>query len=353
MAQLAIDYHGAGVFRERHYDPPAPAADEVQIAVAYTGICGTDLTISKGAMDGRVTSPWPIGHEMSGTIAEIGSGVDGWAIGDKVTVMPLDWCGTCPACRSGNAHICHALNFVGIDSPGSLQDAWNVKAAWLVRLPDDLDLRTAALVEPVAVAVHDVNRAQVASGHQVAVIGGGPIGLLIAITARTRGASVIISEVSESRLDLATALGFQTVDPLTQDLSGVVSAWTEDAGVDVAFEVSGTVPGVKAMTDVLRRRGRGVIVGIQPQSPPVDVFAIFWKELEIIGARVYQRPDFEEAVRLVADGTIPADAMITEVLDLDEVELAFARLARGEDVVKLLVASGGRDPADAARPDRA
>lgn len=73
MAQLAIDYHGAGVFRERHYDPPAPAADEVQIAVAYTGICGTDLTISKGAMDGRVTSPWPIGHEMSGTIAEVGS----------------------------------------------------------------------------------------------------------------------------------------------------------------------------------------------------------------------------------------------------------------------------------------
>lgn len=339
MAQLAIDYHGSGVFKKREYEPAPPAPGEVQIAVAYTGICGTDLTISKGAMDGRVTSPWPIGHEMSGTISSIGSDVDGWAAGDRVTVMPLDWCGTCPACEAGNAHICHNLNFVGIDSPGSLQGRWNVKANWLVRLPDDLDLRKAALVEPVAVAVHDVNRAQVASGDRVAVIGGGPIGLLIAICARDRGAHVMISEVSPSRLDFAKGLGFATVNPLSQELDSVVAQWTDGAGVDIAFEVSGTVPGIKAMTDVLRRRGRGVIVGIQPQSPPVDVFAIFWKELEIIGARVYQRSDFEEAVRLVANGTIPADALISEVRSLADIEAALERLAGGENVVKLLIAS--------------
>ena len=99
--------------------------------------------------------------------------------------------------------------------------------------------------------------------------------------------------------------------------------------------------------------GRGVIVGIQPQSPPVDVFQIFWKELEVIGARVYQRPDFEEAVRLVADGTIPTDALITEVLDLDQVEAAFERLSRGENVVKLLVASGTETPAPAAHSGQA
>jgi (R,R)-butanediol dehydrogenase/meso-butanediol dehydrogenase/diacetyl reductase len=340
MGQLAIDYHGSGVFKAREYDPLAPTSREVQIAVAYTGICGTDLTISKGAMDGRIKSPWPIGHEMSGTIAELGSAVEGWKVGDKVTVMPLDWCGECPACQAGNTHICHKLNFVGIDSPGSLQGRWNVKSDWLVRLPDDLDLRTAALVEPVAVAVHDVTRAEVAKGDQVVVIGGGPIGLLIAIIARKRGADVVVSEVSASRLELATSFGFQTVSPASQDLAEVISEWTGGAGADIAFEVSGTVPGVKAMTDVLRRRGRGVIVGIQPQSPPVDVFQIFWKELGIIGARVYQRPDFEEAVRLVADGTIPADEMITEVRPLADVEAAFKQLSGGENVVKLLIASG-------------
>jgi (R,R)-butanediol dehydrogenase/meso-butanediol dehydrogenase/diacetyl reductase len=339
MRQLAIDYHGAGVFKQRQYDPAAPAPDEVQIAVAYTGICGTDLTISKGAMDGRIKSPWPIGHEMSGTIAEIGSGVEGWQVGDKVTVMPLDWCGDCPACKAGNTHICHNLTFVGIDSPGSLQDRWNVKSSWLVRLPGDLDLRAAALVEPVAVAVHDVTRAGVASGDRVVVIGGGPIGLLIAIIARDRGAQVVISEVAASRLELAREFGFETVNPATQDLAAAVAEWTEEAGADIAFEVSGTVPGVKAMTDVLRRRGQGVIVGIQPQAPPVDVFQIFWKELQIIGARVYQRPDFEEAVRLVANGTIPTDALISDVMPLADVATAFERLAGGENIVKLLIKS--------------
>jgi (R,R)-butanediol dehydrogenase/meso-butanediol dehydrogenase/diacetyl reductase len=339
MRQLAIDYHGAGVFKQRQYDPAAPAPDEVQIAVAYTGICGTDLTISKGAMDGRIKSPWPIGHEMSGTIAEIGSEVEGWEAGDKVTVMPLDWCGDCPACNAGNNHICHNLTFVGIDSPGSLQGRWNVKSDWLVRLPGDLELRTAALVEPVAVAVHDVTRADVASGDRVVVIGGGPIGLLIAIIARDRGAQVVISEVAASRLELAREFGFETVNPATQDLAAAVAEWTEEAGADIAFEVSGTVPGVKAMTDVLRRRGQGVIVGIQPQAPPVDVFQIFWKELQIIGARVYQRPDFEEAVRLVANGTIPTDALISDVMPLADVATAFERLAGGENIVKLLIKS--------------
>jgi 2-desacetyl-2-hydroxyethyl bacteriochlorophyllide A dehydrogenase len=340
MGQLAIDYHGAGVFKKRQYDPVQPAPGEVQIAVAYTGICGTDLTISKGGMDGRIKSPWPIGHEMSGTIAQIGGEVRGWQVGDKVTVMPLDWCGDCPACAAGNTHICHNLNFVGIDSPGSLQGRWNVKADWLVPLPADVDLRTAALVEPVAVAVHDVSRSAVGSGDRVAVIGGGPIGLLIAVIARSRGADVLISEVAASRLALAAEFGFKTLDPGTHDLDAAVADWTEGAGADVAFEVSGSVPGVKAMTDVLRRRGQGVVVGIHPKAPPVDLFQVFWKELQLIGARVYQRPDFEEAVRLLADGTIPTDALISDVMPLGEAATAFGRLSGGKDVVKLLVASG-------------
>ena len=341
MALLAIDYHGSGTFRAREYEPTDPGAGEVQIAVAYTGICGTDLTIAHGGMDRRVKSPWPIGHEMSGTIARIGTGVDGWTVGDKVTVMPLDWCGQCPACTAGNTHICHDLTFVGIDSPGSLQDRWNVKASLLVRLPQDMELRTAALVEPVAVAVHDVNRAQVVAGDKVAVIGGGPIGLLIAVIARERGAEVLLSEVAASRLALAERLGFRTVDPSEDDLVAVINDWTGEAGAVIAFEVSGSVPCVKAMTDVLRRRGLGVIVGIQPKAPPVDVFGVFWKELSIIGARVYQRTDFEEAVRLVAAGTIPTDEMISDVRPLAETAAAVERLDSGEDVVKVLIASAG------------
>ena len=133
-----------------------PAPGEVRIAVAYTGLCGTDLHIFHGNMDARVQRPLVFGHEMSGTIESLGDGVTGWAAGDAVTVMPLRWDGTCPACRAGNSHICQNLVFVGIDSPGSLQELWNVPADLLVRLPARLSLEHAALAEPVAVAVHDV-----------------------------------------------------------------------------------------------------------------------------------------------------------------------------------------------------
>src|SRR6478735_11921576 len=155
-------------------EPVAPAAGEVQIAVAYTGLCGTDLHILHGSMDARVQTPLVFGHEMSGTIAALGEGVSGWSVGDGVTVMPLSWDGTCPACLAGNTHICQNLDFIGIDSPGSLQGLWNVPVETLVALPDGLRLDHAALVEPVAVAVHDVRRSQLTPGQKVVVIGGGP-----------------------------------------------------------------------------------------------------------------------------------------------------------------------------------
>lgn len=337
MSFLSIEYHGEGRFEQARREVPAPSEGEVQIEVAYTGICGTDLKIAHGAMDGRFGSPWPIGHETSGTIAAVGSGVEGWSVGDKVTVMPLDWCGDCPACNAGHTHICHNLNFMGIDSPGSLQERWNVAARTLVRIPDAVDLRSAALVEPVAVAVHDVRRAETSAGDRVVVIGGGPIGLLIAIVATAAGAEVLISEVSAFRIDLAQRLGLRTINPLEDDLGEAVSKWTDGKGADAAFEVSGSAAGVQSMTDVLAVRGTGVVVAIHPDPQPVNLFSMFWKELRVLGARVYQRQDFETALSLLEDGTIPADALITDVMPLDQTQEAIERLSSGDAIVKLLV----------------
>lgn len=336
---LAIDYHGGGAFSRRIYEPTDPGPGEVSIAVAFTGVCGTDLKIAHGAMDGRVTSPWPIGHEMSGTVEAIGVDVTGWRPGDKVTVMPLDWCGHCPACRRGHSHVCQNLDFVGIDSPGSLQQRWNVQARLLVRIPDQVSLERAALAEPTAVAVHDVRRGAVGGSDQVVVIGGGPIGLLIALVASHVGADVLVSEISPFRRRLAAELGLRTLDPAINDLAATVADWSQGKGADVAFEVSGSVAGVQALTDVLAVRGRGVVVAIHTQPVPVDLMAAFWKELDIHGARVYQRRDFEEAVALLADGVIPAESLITDIVPLAEAERAIERLASGEDIVKLLVDS--------------
>lgn len=334
---VAIDYLGGGVFGRRTERAVDPAADEVRVAVAFTGICGTDLKIAQGAMDARITSPWPIGHEMSGTVEAVGANVTGWRVDEPVTVMPLDWCDRCSACRRGHRHVCEQLRFVGIDAPGSLQQRWNVPARLLVRLPDGLPLEHAALAEPTAVAVHDLRRGGVLASDQVVVIGGGPIGLMIAIVARHVGADVLVSEVSPFRRDLATELGFRTLDPTRDDLVASVSDWTQGKGADVAFEVSGSAAGVQALTGVLAVRGRAVVVAIHTQPKPIDLMEVFWKELDVHGARVYERRDFDEAVTLLADGVIPAGSLITDIVPLSETEAAFERLASGEDVVKLLI----------------
>lgn len=255
------------------------------------------------------------------------------------TVMPLNWCGHCPACTRGHNHVCQQLDFVGIDSPGSLQQHWNVPARLLVQIPDNLTLKDAALAEPTAVAVHDLRRGGVESGDLVVVIGGGPIGLLIAVVANHIGARVLLSEPSAFRRGLADSLGLETVDPTSDQLANVVEAWSDGRGADVSFEVSGSRAGVLALTDVLTVRGRGVVVAIHTEPAAVDLMAVFWKELDIKGARVYQRADFEEAVALLADRVIPAERLITEVVPLSETDEAIRKLASGDNVVKLLIDS--------------
>jgi (R,R)-butanediol dehydrogenase / meso-butanediol dehydrogenase / diacetyl reductase len=315
--------------------PPGPG--EVRIDVAYTGICGTDLHILHGDMDQRVTLPAVLGHEMSGRIAEIGPGVDTWSVGDPVTVMPLEWCNTCAACLAGHQHICQRLIFVGIDSPGSMQSSWTVPSRILVRLPGEVSLRDAALVEPTAVAVHDVRRGQLMAGERVLVVGGGPVGLLVAVVAREAGGEVLVLEVDAHRRSIIAELGFDVLDPTTADVAAHVDAWTEGAGVPLAFEVSGSQPGLETSIEALAVRGRLVVVAIHPQARPVSLFRLFWRELTVIGARVYERADYERAVDLVAAGVVPADALISAVVPLSEAADAFARLESGSGVMKVLI----------------
>jgi 2-desacetyl-2-hydroxyethyl bacteriochlorophyllide A dehydrogenase len=340
---LSALYTGNQTFAVVDREPRQPGPGEVRILVAYTGICGTDLHIRHGAMDQRVTLPAVIGHEMAGRIAEIGDGVAGWALGDPVTVMPLDWCGTCPACRAGHHHICHNLNFVGIDSAGALQASWTVPARLLVRLPPDLPLDRAALVEPTAVAVHDVRRAGVTAGEKVVVVGGGPVGLLVAQVARVVGAEVMVFELDARRRAVAERLGMWAVDPATADVPFLVEEWTSGAGAAVAFEVSGSAAGVDLATHVLAARGRLVMVAIHPVPREVDLFRLFWRELSVIGVRVYQRDDVEHAVELLARGAIPAHELISRVVPIDRISEAFDALERGGEVKVLVDCQVTRD----------
>ncbi|MEL6586865.1 MAG: alcohol dehydrogenase catalytic domain-containing protein, partial [Pseudomonadota bacterium] len=277
MTHQAAIYRGDRQFTVGPKDTPPPGPGDVQIDVAYCGICGTDLHIYLGHMDARVGFARTIGHEMSGVISAVGDGVEGLMPGQNIVVRPLDHCGHCPACTAGHPHICHNLKFIGIDSDGAFQQKWNVPAHTLHVLPHGVNLAHAALIEPLAVAVHDVDRGKVQPGEDVLVIGGGPIGMLVAMAARQAGAKVTVAEINDNRLAFAQKIGFATLDPKAVDVGQAVHDATGGKGADVVFEVSGSQPGVDLMTAAAATRGRIVMVAIHAQKPQISLLHFFFR----------------------------------------------------------------------------
>lgn len=314
-----------------------PSADEVQIQVAYCGICGTDMHVFHGNMDARVGLNRIIGHEMSGRITAVGARAGDISVGQKVTVRPLDNCNDCPACDAGYKHICHNLKFLGLDTHGALQSYWNVPKKLVHNLPDSIRLDHAALIEPIAVACHDVRLAELKKGETAVVIGGGPIGILVALVARSEGAEVVISEVNPNRLAIAQQLGFEVVNPREINLADKIDSLTNNKGADVVFEVSGTQQGVDTMTQIASARGRIVMVAIHAKKPEIDLFQFFWRELKLIGARVYEEIDFEKAIDIVDSGVIDIETIITNVVPLKKIQSAFEELDRNPTAMKSLI----------------
>lgn len=333
----AVQYEGHQRLIEAERRPVIPGPSDVQIRVAYGGICGTDLHLVHGAMDSRVTLPHVMGHEMSGVVERVGERVTDLQSGDHVTVMPLLPCGTCPTCQSGYRHICPNLRFMGIETPGAFQELWTVPASVVHRLPSDLPLRLGALVEPVAVACHDVRRAELVRGEYVVVLGGGPIGALIALVAQSQGARVLVSEINGYRIALLQSLGIDVINPEEINLAERVLGDTDGSGADVVFEVTSSSAGARLMTELARPRGRIVVVAIFPTPPPVDLHRVFWRELQLRGTRVYEPQDFEESIRLLAQGGLPLDRLISAEFPLEQLDQAVARLQGGDTVMKVLI----------------
>ena len=336
----AAFYRGDRTFTVEMVEAKAPGPGEVAVRIAYCGICGTDMHVFHGNMDARVGFSRVIGHEMSGWVEALGEGVTGFTPGQNVVVRPLDHCGACPACDAGHQHICHNLKFLGLDTDGAMQGVWNVPAHTLHVLPDDLRMDHAALIEPVAVACHDVRLSGLQPGEDVLVIGGGPIGILCAMVAREAGGKVTVSEVNPSRIAIAEKLGFEVVNPAEEDLAAIINEKTGGKGAEVVFEVSGSQPGVDAMTAAAATRARIVMVAVHAVKPQIDMFQFFWRELKLIGARVYEGEDYEKAITMVTSGAIDADTIITDVSPLSEIQAAFEALDSSPVALKSLIKVG-------------
>jgi (R,R)-butanediol dehydrogenase / meso-butanediol dehydrogenase / diacetyl reductase len=267
MPIRAAYYVGNKTFRMGETEPVSPGPGEVRVHVAYCGVCGTDVHIYQGHMDRRVHIPQVIGHETAGEIVEIGPGVAGLQVGDRVAVRPLKPGEPMPV-DNGCTHIGCNLQFLGIDTPGAMQESWTVPAFTLHRLPSAVSLKHGAMIEPVAVACHDVRLSELRAGEHAIIIGGGPIGLLIALVARQKGGRVLIAEPNPQRIALARELGLHAVDPQQEDLVAAVAGFTDEAYAAIVFEVSGSAAGVATTTQLVRVRGRIVMVAIHSEPKP-------------------------------------------------------------------------------------
>jgi 2-desacetyl-2-hydroxyethyl bacteriochlorophyllide A dehydrogenase len=220
--------------------------------------------------------------------------------------------------------------------PGGMQQFWAVPTSRLLHVPPTLADDHAALIEPLAIATHDVRRAQVQAGDTVLVFGGGPIGTLIALVARHRGARVVVSELNPFRLEMLKGFGIETIGA-DGDVRRFVDAWTDGTGVDVAFEVTGNPAAVRVVTDVVRVWGTVSIVAIHAEPMPVNLYRMFERELTMHGSRLYAREDWVEAIRLADSGAVPVAPLVSRRLPLEALQQGMEEALAGGPVMKVLI----------------
>ncbi|WP_082100616.1 zinc-dependent alcohol dehydrogenase [Demequina maris] len=336
MMQAAV-WTGTDTIDVRDIVRPEPAAGEVLVRVEHVGICGTDLAIMHGAHPRAQTGLVP-GHEIVGVVAA--ATADGPPVGARVVSEPLITCGECRACRTGSSHVCKNLGLFGIDAAGGLADYVALPAASLHVVPGHVPALQAVLVEPLAVAVHAVDMAGLSEGDTVAVFGGGPIGILVAMVARQAGArAVVIAEPNDWRRKVAADLGFVAVDG-AEALRAELFDLTDGEGADVTFDAAGHPSITTSLTEVTRVLGRIVIVAVHKKPAEVDLRAVCFKEQSLVGVRVYTHADVQRAVELLA-GDLDLSTLPVASYPLSAVEDAFHAAADGGGALKVLVSPGG------------
>jgi 2-desacetyl-2-hydroxyethyl bacteriochlorophyllide A dehydrogenase len=343
----AAVYRGPRRLEVEERPVPRPGAGEVLVEVSHCGVCGSDLHF---VLEGWGRPGSVGGHEWAGRVVDVGSGVTGWEVGDAVVGGPRPACGHCSACAARRPSLCAGRDAPGGASPdGAFARYVQVPAGALVPVPAGLDLRSAALAEPLAVALHAITQGRVQSGMRVLVCGAGPIGALVIAALRARGdVTVLVTEPGEARRRLAARLGADEV--LTPDGLDVPPfgdpGRVVDGAVDVAIECSGRASAMEAALTQLARGGTLVLVGAGIDPPRFDQNRILVNELLVTGSFEYDAEGVGEAVRLLASGALPVDDLLEPTdVSLPDLLGAMERLATGEVAGKVLVTptNGGTD----------
>jgi (R,R)-butanediol dehydrogenase / meso-butanediol dehydrogenase / diacetyl reductase len=313
---------------------PSPAAGEVVLRVDACGICGSDLHASDNLpFEGLV-----MGHEFCGTVVETTADAGPWHVGDRVVALSLATCGTCPACVDGRVRKCLTAEMLGLERPGAYADFVAIPGSALLALPDVLDHRHGALVEPLAVARHAIERCGVEPGDDVAVLGAGPVGLAVALWLAHLGASnIVVSDPSLARREAALGLGATaTIDPTSDDLVAAVADVCGGAPRRV-IECVG-IPGLlQVATEVAAVDGVATIAGVCMTSEQLTPLVSMVKELDVRFAFFYRRQDMEITMAEMASGRLDPVGMVTDEIPLADLPLRFEQLKSPTTDCKVLV----------------
>jgi len=347
----AAVFHGAQDIRvEEVAEPTGPGPHDVLLRPLWCGICGTDLheyamgpiviPAQPHALNGSQL-PQVLGHEFSGEVVEVGSEVTSVRRGQRVSVMPLLYCGECYYCRRGLSHLCQTMACVGLSYDwGGISELAVVPASHVSVLPEEVSDLQGALVEPAAVAAYGVDTAGVSPGDTVLITGAGPIGALAALYASAAGARVFVSEVNPVRADLASSLDVgEVVDPASVDVAAWVKEQTDGVGADAVIECSGNERALQTAISAVRSAGRVSQTGLHTKAASIEPMVLAEHDITLAGTWCYPVSDWPRVIGLVSSGRYPVEKVVTAQIGMDDVvRSGFETLLNPSgDQVKVLV----------------
>lgn len=331
---------------EKRIDRPSPGGDKVLVRVGACGVCMTDYHIYSGSFSADL--PLVLGHESAGAVVECGEDVDSIEPGDRVAICPAVPCYTCSHCNAGRTNLCDNLLAIGAAGDdikdGSFAEYVTVPARAAVPI-GDLAFRRAAFAEPLACCIHGVDRVDPTTGDSVAIIGAGPIGLLLLQTFRERGARpIVVSEPIDERRELALELGAdETIDPTACDPARRLEELV--GKVDIGVEAVGATETIQQAREFTAKGGTILIFGVPPEDETISIspFDVFYREQTILGSFASTPGTMERAISTLHADWFKTEPLITDEFELDGLSLALDRMGRSEGLKKIIYPSGTGD----------
>jgi threonine dehydrogenase-like Zn-dependent dehydrogenase len=334
MKAICIEKPGEVVLKE--VPDPVRKPGEAMIRIKAVMLCGSDISAYRGKNE-LISFPRIIGHEVAGEIVEIGEEPGGLAVGDHVLLNPYVFCGNCNSCAQGRTNACENLRVLGVQTDGAMSEFFSHPVDLLIKVPGDMPWDIVPLAEPLTISLHALHRAGLKEGEFAVIIGAGPIGIYAAQAALAYGATPIVLDIIDARLDIARSYGAKyTVNTLGQDSVKAIYEITGGRMAEVVVEASGCSSEIGKSLSYASSLGRIALTGWPAGETSLNTPMITLKELDVKGSRTGVKDELEEALAMINTGAVDVRSVLSEVVDFDRIPDAVRRIDESpQDYLKI------------------